>query len=283
MWRNIANKNKIIFNGIQNIEIKTSQYDINLDEEVNNLSKTQIIPIKKNINKDNINNNIINNNINIPNKEINNKTNIINIISNTPQGPDIIEKNEKINYNTPTPGGGKDENIFNDHFQKNSEYSFDCLNAMYLTSYIYQGTEEVKLEIVLKNNGNKIWHENTILKILDSSDLTANDIILSPQKPEEQKTYFITFKNLGEYSPGEYQANLIFCSDGKRCGETLPIKIKIKEFNSQQNEIKENLDKINEFRDMFNLTEDEYPNEKILETLQENDFNYENAFSALFD
>jgi hypothetical protein len=280
---NLENKNKIIFNGIQNIEIKTSQYDINLDEEVNNLSKTQIIPIKKNINKDNINNNIINNNINIPNKEINNKTNIINIISNTPQGPDIIEKNEKINYNTPTPGGGKDENIFNDHFQKNSEYSFDCLNAMYLTSYIYQGTEEVKLEIVLKNNGNKIWHENTILKILDSSDLTANDIILSPQKPEEQKTYFVTFKNLGKYSPGEYQANLIFCSDGKRCGETLPIKIKIKEFNSQQNEIKENLDKINEFRDMFNLTEDEYPNERILETLQENDFNYEKAFSALFD
>ena len=79
------------------------------------------------------------------------------------------------------------------------------------------------------------------------------------------------------------QANLIFCSDGKRCGETLPIKIKIKEFNSQQNEIKENLDKINEFRDMFNLTEDEYPNERILETLQENDFNYEKAFSALFD
>ena len=63
----------------------------------------------------------------------------------------------------------------------------------------------------------------------------------------------------------------------------MPIKIKIKEFNSQQNEIKENLDKINEFRDMFNLTEDEYPNERILETLQENDFNYENAFSALFD
>lgn len=41
--------------------------------------------------------------------------------------------------------------------------------------------------------------------------------------------------------------------------------------------------KINEFRDMFNLTEDEYPDDKILEILTENDFDDENAFSALFN
>ena len=274
---NLDNTNKINFNDIQNIEIKKSQYDYNLDDEVNNLSKTQIIPIQKNIN-----NNSINNNINIPNEEKNNKINYINNISNTPQGPNNIEKNKEENYNMKTPGG-KDESIFNHNFQKNSEYSFDCINAMYLTSYIYQGTEEVKLEIILKNNGNKTWDENTKFKILDSSDITTNDIILSPQKPSEQKSYLVTFKNLSKYLPGEYQANLVFCSNGKICGEKLQIKIKIKEFDSQKNDIKENLDKINEFRDMFNLNEDEYSNEKILEVLQENDFNYENAFSSLFD
>ena len=275
---NLENKNKINFNDIQNIEIKKSKYDYNLDDEVNNLSKTQIIPVQKNIN-----NNSINNNINVPNKETNNKINYIYDISNTPQDPNNIEKNKEENYNMKTPGGGKDESIFNDNFQKNSEYSFDCINAMYLTSYIYQGTEEVKLEIILKNNGNKTWDENTKFKILDSSDITTNDIILSPQQPSEQKSYLVTFKNLSKYLPGEYQANLVFCSNGKICGEKLKIKIKIKEFDSQKNEIKENLDKINEFRDMFNLNEDEYSNEKILEVLQENDFNYENAFSSLFD
>ena len=51
----------------------------------------------------------------------------------------------------------------------------------------------------------------------------------------------------------------------------------------KKNEIDENIDKIQEFRDTFNLSEDEYPNEKILEILKENDFNYENAFSSLFN
>ncbi len=46
---------------------------------------------------------------------------------------------------------------------------------------------------------------------------------------------------------------------------------------------KEDMDKIKEFRDTFNLTEDEYPDDKILKILTENDFNYENAYSALYD
>ncbi|MBQ9335217.1 MAG: hypothetical protein IJS10_01590 [Alphaproteobacteria bacterium] len=41
--------------------------------------------------------------------------------------------------------------------------------------------------------------------------------------------------------------------------------------------------RINGFRDMFNLTEDEYPDDKILKILTENDFDDENAFSALFN
>ena len=43
------------------------------------------------------------------------------------------------------------------------------------------------------------------------------------------------------------------------------------------------MDKINDFRDTFSLSVKEYPDEKIYEILKENEFNFENAFSSLFD
>ena len=59
--------------------------------------------------------------------------------------------------------------------------------------------------------------------------------------------------------------------------------IKIKKKDGKKKEIDEFIDKIKEFRDTFNLSEDEYSDEKILEILKENNFNYENAFSSLFN
>ena len=59
--------------------------------------------------------------------------------------------------------------------------------------------------------------------------------------------------------------------------------IKIKKKDDKKKEIDEFIDKIKEFRDTFNLSEDEYSDEKILEILKENNFNYENAFSSLFN
>ena len=43
------------------------------------------------------------------------------------------------------------------------------------------------------------------------------------------------------------------------------------------------MEKINEFRETFSLSENDYSNEKLFDILQENDFNYEQAFSSLFD
>ena len=276
--------NNIDFKDIENFEIQKSEFNFNLDDEVNNISKTHIFPKrKKNNNINDINNNI-KINISNTNEEINNnKINIIQNNSITPQGPIFNEKNNKINLTKETPGGETQDNIINNNYQNSSEYSFDCTNAMYLNSYINKGTEEVNLELIVKNNGDKTWHENTKFKILDSSDIKTNDIILNPQKPEEEKSYFLTFKNLSKYPEGDYRVDLVFCSNGKICGDKLPIKIKIKDYSSQNNEIKENMDKIKEFRETFNLSESEYSNEKILDTLKENDFNYENAFGSLFD
>jgi hypothetical protein len=105
---------------------------------------------------------------------------------------------------------------------------------------------------------------------------------LKQQKPDEQKSYFITIHNLGKYKAWEYQANLGFYIDENIYGDKLSIRIKIKEVNNDNDEIEANIEKINEFRETFSLSEEEYPNEKILTVLQENDFNFEQAFSSLF-
>ena len=157
------------------------------------------------------------------------------------------------------------------------------LYSQLLTSYIYKGTDEVKLELMIKNNGNKIWPEKTKFKFLDSSEFTAEDITLNNQKPNEIKNYFVTIKNLKNYSVGEYKASLLFCVGEKIYGEKLILRIKIKEKDETNKKIKENIDKINEFRETFSLNENDYSNEKIYDILQENDFNYEQAFSSLFD
>ena len=273
----LENINNINFNNVQNLEIKNSDNTINLDDDVDLLSRTQVITKNKLINLDkfegnNIINNFKDNNIN---KNKNNEMNKINKELNpnmTPHGPK--------NFVLRTPGGGENPNNITPG--ENLDYSFDCTNAMYLTSYIYEGTSEVKLNIILNNNGTKPWPNNTILKIIEPSDFELDDIILKSQRPGEERTYYLKFKNLENLQPGIYQTNLAFCCNGEICGEKLVARLKINKLNDSNREIEENLDKINEFRQTFDLNKDEYPDEKILEILKENDFNFESAFSSIF-
>jgi hypothetical protein len=155
---------------------------------------------------------------------------------------------------------------------------------MYLTVYIYSGTEEAEFEIFLRNVGDKKWPDDSKL-IIDQnySDLFPEEVHLDAQKSKEERSYKVTVKDLGRYNTGEYKIVFLFYSGGKIHGEKITALIKIKEKDDQKSEIDENIDKINEFRETFNLSEDEYSNEKILETLKENDFNFENAFSSLFN
>ena len=164
----------------------------------------------------------------------------------------------------------------------NENYSYECTNSMYLSVYIYEGTEKAEFEIFLKNTGETKWAEDTKLLVdKNSSDVTTEDIPLSPQNPKEQKNYKIIVDDLSRYNQGEYKIIFSFYSGGKIHGEKITALIKIKE--NQKNEIDEYIDKINEFRETFNLSEDEYSNEKIIEVLKEHNMNFENAFSSLFN
>ena len=82
---------------------------------------------------------------------------------------------------------------------------------------------------------------------------------------------------------GEYKTYLAFNAGGKNYGEKLTLMVKIKKKENQNEQIDKYKDKINEFREVFCLSEDDYADEKILTVLQEHNFNSEESFSSLFE
>ena len=162
-----------------------------------------------------------------------------------------------------------------------NEYSYECLNAQNLNCYLYEGTKEGKIEILLENNGNNTWPINNTKLISDEiSDLKVDEIILKPQKPKERSRYDIFCKGLISYPPGEYKSKLKFCVNGNKIGEILTIKIIIK----SKNEIKDKEKKyVMEFREVYGLSLDEYSDEVLLEKLKKSNYDYASAFLLLLD
>ena len=246
-------------------------------------------------NENNINENVIQNEIKNSN---NNKSFLNNDDKNyTNKGPEEntgeIIKNHfgSINNNLDKSNGSininnrsnNNEIIEEEPGKEDEDYSYDCTNAMYLTVYIYEGTEEAEFEIFLKNNGKKTWASDSKIINDPSSSLKTNDIDLAQQKPNEERGYKVVIKNLGRKPNGEYKIIFLFYTNKNIIGDKITAMVKIKEKDNEKSEMEENMDKIIEFRDTFNLSEDEYSNEKIFEILKDNDFNFENAFSSLFN
>ncbi len=162
-----------------------------------------------------------------------------------------------------------------DEDENKKEYSYECLNLNDLNKVIYEGEEETKVKIILKNNKNLIWpKENTKLIFDYCSNFVQNDIILEPQKFNEIKEYDITFNELDSYPAGEYKIVLNFEINGENYGDKIEINLTIKEKD-------DDLIKVNEFRNIYGLNEDDYPDGKLLELLQKFNFDFEKAFDSL--
>ena len=226
----------------------------------------------------NNNNNNENNNNNDENKNNNNENK-----NNNNENKNNNNENKKNNNNENKKNNNNNEIIEEEPGKEDEDYSYDCTNAMYLTVYIYEGTEEAEFEIFLKNNGKKTWASDSKIINDPSSSLKTNDIDLAQQKPNEERGYKVVIKNLGRKPNGEYKIIFLFYTNKNIIGDKITAMVKIKEKDNEKSEMEENMDKILEFRDTFNLTEDEYSNEKIFEILKDNDFNFENAFSSLFN
>ena len=164
----------------------------------------------------------------------------------------------------------------NDDNKDENKYSYEIINFNKCTE-IYEGQRELKIKITLKNNKNINWPKHdTKLAFNPNTELIGDDIILGPQKYNEQREYEIELIDVDQYPIGEYNCYLDFEVNGEKYGEKIDFKIIIKDRNKD-------LDKINEFREIFSLSKDEYPDDKLSDALQKKNFNYQNAFSSLFN
>lgn len=193
------------------------------------------------------------NDINNQLKQINDLLNYIN--------QDLIKNNEKLKYF-----------LHDANNLRYDGYLFDCTNKANLSVNINQGANVAEFEIFLKNNGSKVWDKNTKLILDKSSDCNSDEVILSPQKPYEEKGYKIIFKNLSQLPFGEYKTIFSFWSGGKIYGKNIIILIKIIEY----------MDKIKEFREQFDISEDSISDENLLEVLKKCSFNYDDTFMSIF-
>ena len=163
------------------------------------------------------------------------------------------------------------------------EYSYQCENELLLCIYLFEGSDEGKINLTLTNNGKKSWPKHTKLVFDEKSLVKGDEIMLDPQNPGDKKKYEIVFKNLKGFSAGEYKSFLSFNINGKNYGEILTIKVIIKEREKPKNEIEAHLETIKKFRDTFGLSKYDYTDEKTFNILKKYDFDMEKAFKSLFE
>ena len=61
-----------------------------------------------------------------------------------------------------------------------------------------------------------------------ASDIVGDEIVLEPQKSDEQKIYHATFKKISKYRVGVYKSYLLFCVNDETFGEKLELSVGIK-------------------------------------------------------
>ena len=163
------------------------------------------------------------------------------------------------------------------------KYSYECINILQLSMYLYEGTEKGQSEIILKNNGDQTWPEGRTKLVFErESDISGDEIILRPQKPGEIGKYNIVLNGLNYYSHNQYKSYLNFYIDDDEIGEHLILTIIIKEKDKPKKEIEDHMDKITEFRKIYSLGIEDYSDEKLFEVLKNNNYDYDMAFSSLF-
>ena len=157
----------------------------------------------------------------------------------------------------------------------NKKYSYLCLNRNNLYSFITKGTEKTTIEITLINDGKIDWPPNTKLIFDDNSQIKADDIILNPQKCNEEQTYKINFNNLCKLNIGKYECFLWFNINDENLGDKINLKIKVND-----NDI---LSMVETFRESFSISKDDYRDDRLIEVLKKADYDFELAFSYLFE
>ena len=105
-----------------------------------------------------------------------------------------IQYNELYRYKSESDDDDEKDKKEKDE-DKIQDYSYEYLNKKDLLINIKKGTDIVKINFKIKNNGYKKWLKDTKLKIVDKYKFNTTNIILNKQNPEEENTYEIIFYN----------------------------------------------------------------------------------------
>ena len=108
----------------------------------------------------------------------------------------------------------------------NNKYSYECLTDN-LDVFAYVGSEHIQKQVVIKNNGNIQWGENTKFICDKNSSIYCEEIYLEPLKPGKQDTINIVFKETMNLNYEKYFSNLLFCVDDEIYGEPLTITVNL--------------------------------------------------------
>ncbi len=120
-----------------------------------------------------------------------------------------------------------------DEAEIKKDFSYKCINSEELYAVVNKDDNKAKIKIILKNNGNLAWPENSILGFNRKSRFSGDQIKLNPQKPGEESTYVVTLESLQYAKPGEYQIIFeVYFSDKIIDDEQIIAKIVIKENNN---------------------------------------------------
>ena len=119
-------------------------------------------------------------------------------------------------------------------------------------------------------------------------EIIKNEVynLLKAQEYLEKENYEIEI-NVGLFPPGNYNVVMWFEVNGKVYGSQIVIKIVIKkknEINNIINDVDNNeMSLVQKFRDEYDLSIDDYSDEKLLNMLKENQFDFTQTFSDLFN
>ena len=162
----------------------------------------------------------------------------------------------------------------------NLGYACTCTNLMVLRQYIYVGTDFAEIPLMLKNDGLYDWPSGQTKLIFEKKfKIKGKNVVLNSIEPGQEQQCIVKIEGLGQLPVGEYETGVYFNINGFNCGNLMKMKINIIKKEGDPKIKYQEL--INQFRNEYTLSEEEYSDDDLYSILESNSFNLEKAFKCI--
>ena len=185
-----------------------------------------------------------------------------------------IKENKKIEMNPPKQEKIMNINELNENQKEEYDYELSSSNLNELNKEAIEGIDkEVIFKIKLLNNSEFKWpgEGKTKLIIDKNSEIKHDEIQLNNVPPKGGQIFEIKL-NIDKLKEGNKKCIFNFNVEGKNYGKSLILNINIKED-----------ERVKQLRKEYELSKDEYSNERLLEALKKEEWDLQKAFVSLFN